>query len=83
MGVSIQKMNIIVTSYMIASAIFPVITGNAADSHGRRKLLLASLAVYTIANFGIAVQRSFAALSMLRMLQSAAILGMIYAYLCL
>lgn len=77
MGVSIQKINITVTSYMIASGIFPAITGNAADRYGRRIIFLASLAVYTIANIGIAVQRSFAALFMLRMLQSAAISGMI------
>ena len=77
MGVSIQKINLTVTSYMIASGIFPAITGNAADRYGRRIALLASLAVYTISNIGIAVQRSFAALFMLRMLQSAAISGMI------
>ena len=77
MGVSIQKINLTVTSYMIASGIFPAITGNAADRYGRRIALLVSLAVYTIANIGIAVQRSFAALFMLRMLQSAAISGMI------
>ena len=77
MGVSIQKINLTVTSYMIASGIFPAITGNAADRYGRRVALLASIAVYTVANIGIAVQRSFAALFMLRMLQSAAISGMI------
>ena len=77
MGVSIQKINLTVTSYMIASGIFPAITGNAADRYGRRIILLASLAVYTTANISIAVQRSFAALLMLRMLQSAAISGMI------
>lgn len=77
MGVSIQKINITVTSYMIASGIFPAITGNAADRCGRRIILLASLAVYTIANIGIAFQKSFAALFMLRMLQSAAISGML------
>lgn len=77
MGVSIQKINLTVTSYMIASGIFPAITGNTADIFGRRIVLLASLAVYTIANIGIAVQRSFAALFMLRMLQSAAISGKI------
>ena len=77
MGVSIQKINLTVTSYMIASGIFPAISGNAADRYGRRVALLASLALYTISNIGIAVQRSFAALFMLRMLQSAAISGMI------
>lgn len=61
-GVFTQKINLTVTSYMIASGIFPAITGNAADRYGRRISLLASLAVYTTANIGIAVHRSFAAL---------------------
>ena len=77
MGVSIQKINLTVTSYMIASGIFPAIIGNAADRFGRRIIILASLAGYTIANIGIALQRSFAALFILRMLQSAAISGMV------
>lgn len=62
---------------MIASGIFPTITGNAADRYGRRIILLVSLAVYTAANIGIALQRSFVALFLLRMLQSAAISGKI------
>ena len=77
MDVSIQKINLTVTSYMIASGIFPTITGNAADRYGRRIILLVSLAVYTAANIGIALQRSFVALFLLRMLQSAAISGKI------
>ena len=80
LGVSVQDINLTVTSYMIASGVFPAITGNAADRYGRRILLITSLAVYTIANIGIAVQRSFAALFVLRMLQSAAISGMVLYY---
>ena len=76
MDISIQDVNLTVTSYTIASATFPVFTGNAADRFGRRLALIASLAVYSAANIGIAVQRSFAALFVLRMLQSAAISGM-------
>lgn len=75
MDVSIQDINLTVTSYLIASGVFPTITGNLADIYGRRITLLISLAVYTAANVGLATQRSFAALFVLRMLQSAAISG--------
>ena len=77
LGVSIQSINLTVTSYMIASGIFPAITGNASDRYGRRLALIASLAVYTVANIGMAIQRSFPALLMLRILHSAAISGLI------
>ena len=56
---------------------FPAIMGNAADRYACRIILLAPLAVYTSANIGIAVQKSFASLFMLRILQSAAISGII------
>ena len=76
MQVSVQDINLTVTSYMIASGVFPTITGYAADRYGRRIILINSLALYTAANIGIANQRSFPALIVLRMLQSAAISGM-------
>ena len=71
--VSIQNINLTVTSNMIASGTFPAITGNAADRYTYRIILLYSFAAYTIANIVIAVQRSLVALFVLRMLQSAAI----------
>ncbi|KAI0132590.1 putative MFS transporter [Xylariales sp. AK1849] len=75
MGVSVQDINFTVTSYLIASGVFPTITGNAADRYGRRSVLIASLAIYAAANIGLATQRSFVALLVLRMVQSAAISG--------
>lgn len=69
------KINLSVTTYMIVSAVIPSIVGSAADTSGRRPLFLLTLATYFVANIGIAVQSSFPALLMLRMLQSAGISG--------
>lgn len=73
---SIESINLTVTSYLIASGIFPSITGAAADKYGRRPVFIASLGVYGAINVGLAMQRLFAALMTLRLFQSAAISGM-------
>ncbi|KAI1407509.1 MFS general substrate transporter [Hypoxylon sp. FL1857] len=73
--VSVESINLTVTSYLIASGIFPSITGDAADRYGRRPAFIVCLSVYAIINIGLAVQRSFASLFVLRMIQSAAISG--------
>lgn len=75
MNVSVLQINLTVTSYLIASGIFPTITGSVADAFGRRITLLVSLFAYAITNIGLALQRSFPALLLLRMLQSASISG--------
>lgn len=75
MHVSIGKINLTITSYMIVSAIFPSIVGDAADTSGRRPLFLLTLTIYFLANVGLAVQKSFPALLLLRMMQSAGISG--------
>lgn len=69
------SINLTVTSYLIASGVFPSITGAAADKYGRRLIFVISLGVYGLVNIGLAVQRSFAMLITLRMVQSAAISG--------
>ncbi|KAK7908618.1 hypothetical protein PG985_015921 [Apiospora marii] len=75
LGVSVEKINLTVTSYLIMSGIFPALVGNAADKLGRRPVFLATLAVYVAANIGLALQDSFGLLFFLRMLQSAGISG--------
>lgn len=78
--VSVENINLTVTSYLIASGIFPSITGDVADLFGRRPVFIASLGVYFLANVALALQRSYGALFGLRMLQSAAISGEIYFF---
>jgi sugar phosphate permease len=75
LDVSIEKINITVTAYLIASGVFPTLAGSAADRYGRRPAYIIAIGVYVAINIGLAVQRDYAALVTLRMLQSAAISG--------
>ncbi|KAH7357456.1 major facilitator superfamily domain-containing protein [Pyrenochaeta sp. MPI-SDFR-AT-0127] len=70
LDVSISKINLTITSYMIIAAIAPAILGDLADTIGRRPVYLVMLGVYLCANVGLAVQRNWAALFVLRMVQS-------------
>lgn len=73
LAVDIEKINLTVTSYMVASGIFPAVLGNAADIYGRRPIFIVSIGLYVAVDIGLALQRSFAALIMLTMVQSIAI----------
>ncbi|KAL8764377.1 MAG: hypothetical protein Q9184_000082 [Pyrenodesmia sp. 2 TL-2023] len=63
--------NLTITSYLIVSGLVPSIIGDLADRTGRRPLYLLTLAVYFAANIGLALQNSYPALFVLRMVQSA------------
>ena len=75
LGISVEKVNLTVTSYLVASGIFPSVTGSAADIYGRRPVLIVSLGAYTVVNVALALQGNFVALFVLRMVQSMAISG--------
>lgn len=76
--VSVQKINLTITSYMIVSGIAPAILGEVADMTGRRVVYLLTFTIYLLANIGLAVQRAWIALFFLRMLQSAGAAGAFY-----
>ncbi|KAJ5657798.1 Major facilitator superfamily domain general substrate transporter [Penicillium longicatenatum] len=69
--VSVEKINLTITSYMIVAGLAPAIVGDMADITGRRNVYLLTLFIYVIANIGLAVQNSWIALFLLRMMQSA------------
>lgn len=69
--VSLELMNITVTVYLIVQAIVPSVLGDLAKYLGRRPVYLLAFAIYTAASVGLSLQRSYAALLVLRMLQSA------------
>ncbi|KAL8869766.1 MAG: hypothetical protein Q9198_007802 [Flavoplaca austrocitrina] len=71
LNVSVQKINLSITSYMIVSGIAPAILGDIADMTGRRIVYLLTFTIYLMANIGLAVQSTWTALFILRMLQSA------------
>lgn len=71
LGTSVQKINLTVTSYMVVSGVVPALLGNFADMRGRRPAYMVTFTIYVAANIGLALQNSFPALLVLRMLQSA------------
>ena len=56
---------------MIVAGIAPAIIGDMADMTGRRIVYLLTIGLYCVANVGLAVQNSWTALFVLRMLHSA------------
>ncbi|KAL2866079.1 MFS transporter [Aspergillus lucknowensis] len=71
LGVSSGLINLTLTSYMIFQGISPMFVGDFADKAGRRPAYLVCFLIYIAANIGLALQDSFAALFVLRCMQSA------------
>ncbi|KAL1976906.1 hypothetical protein VTN31DRAFT_3188 [Thermomyces dupontii] len=69
--VSIGLINLTLTSYMIFQGIAPVFVGDFADNVGRRPAYMVCFLFYIAANIGLALQHNYAALFVLRCLQSA------------
>ncbi|KAJ5815158.1 hypothetical protein N7474_006935 [Penicillium riverlandense] len=63
--------NLTITTYMILQGLAPSFMGTFADTGGRRPAYILAFTVYTAANIGLALQDSFAALLVLRCVQSA------------
>ena len=69
--VSVELINLTITSYQVVSGIAPSILGDLADQTGRRPVCLIAFTLYFSANLGLALQNNYAALVVLRCLQSA------------
>jgi multidrug resistance protein len=69
--------NLTVTTYMMLQGLAPSFMGTFADNGGRRPAYIIAFAIYTAANIGLALQNSFAALLVLRCIQSAGSSGTI------
>lgn len=63
--------NLTITTYMIFQGLAPSFMGTFADAGGRRPAYILAFAIYTAANIGLALQDSYAALLVLRCVQSA------------
>ena len=73
--VSIARINLTITSYMIIAGVAPAVLGDLADTAGRRVVYVLMMSIYCAANIGLAVQNDWAALFVLRMAQSAGSAG--------
>lgn len=76
-NVSDTLINLTLTSYMIFQGLSPTIFGDLADMAGRRPAYIGAFIIYIAANIGLALQDSYAALFVLRCLQSAGSSGAI------
>ncbi|KAI1145959.1 chloramphenicol resistance protein [Nemania diffusa] len=70
LNVTSELVNLTITSYLIVQGISPVLFGDAADLFGRRPVFITMFSVYILANIALALQNSFVALLVLRMVQS-------------
>jgi predicted MFS family arabinose efflux permease len=73
--VSIDKVNLTVTSYLAVATIAPTFFGDLADVLGRRPVYLFTLGLYVVSNISIALSTTYPALLGLRVLQALAISG--------
>jgi sugar phosphate permease len=71
LNVSLNKIDLTITSYMVVSGVAPTLVGGMADKLGRRPVYLVIFTIYVLANVGLAFQKSYPALLVLRMVQSA------------
>ncbi|KAL0931542.1 major facilitator superfamily transporter [Colletotrichum truncatum] len=69
--VSIEYINITITSYLLVQGIVPALLSNIADHLGRRPIYLLSLFTFCASCIGLALQRSYFELLVFRMVQSA------------
>lgn len=68
--VSNALINLTITTYMIFQGLAPSVLGTLADAWGRRPAYIVCFVVYIAANIGLALQNNYAALMVLRCLQS-------------
>ena len=78
-SVSVDKINLTVTSYMAVATVSPTLVGDAADGLGRRPVYVTTLSLYVVANIAIVLSNTYAALLGLRVLQALAISGTLLA----
>ncbi|KAL8801181.1 MAG: hypothetical protein Q9182_004629 [Xanthomendoza sp. 2 TL-2023] len=75
-AVSVESINLTITSYLAVATIAPTLLGDAADVLGRRPVYVLALSLYIGANIAIVLSNSYAALVGLRVLQALAISGL-------
>ncbi|KAI1267771.1 chloramphenicol resistance protein [Xylariaceae sp. FL1019] len=68
--VSAELVDLTITVYLIVQGVSPAFFGAVADIYGRRPVFIVMFSIYVVANLALALQNSYVALLVLRMLQS-------------
>ncbi|KAF4630133.1 hypothetical protein G7Y89_g8008 [Cudoniella acicularis] len=71
LNVTNTRINLTITLFLVVQGIAPSFVADLADRQGRRPMYIYCFIVFTAANVGLALQKTFIALLLLRMLQSA------------
>lgn len=71
LGVRTSLINLTITTYQIFQGLAPSLLASIADTWGRRPAYILTLSIYVVANLALALQDNYAALLVLRCLQSA------------
>lgn len=66
------RMNLVVSLYLLAAALFVPVSGWAADRFGPRRVFVSAIALFTVASLACACSNSLLQLSLARMFQGAA-----------
>ncbi|RDW57483.1 quinidine resistance protein 2 [Coleophoma cylindrospora] len=69
--VKTSLVNLSITTYQIFQGLAPTFVASLSDNHGRRPAYVLALLIYLVANLALALQNNYAALMVLRCLQSA------------
>ncbi|OCK83327.1 MFS general substrate transporter [Lepidopterella palustris CBS 459.81] len=71
LGVSVSLINLTISTYQIFQGIAPSVTAAFSETYGRRPAYMLCFVVYSGANLGLALQNEYAALLVLRCVQSS------------
>lgn len=66
------QMNVVITSYLLAVAVFVPISGWAADRFGSRRVFIAAIVLFTLSSVGCAASQNLAELVVARIVQGMA-----------
>lgn len=72
LGTNVINMNMIITSYLLAVAVFVPISGWAADRFGARRIFLAAILLFTASSVACAASQTLLQLTLARVVQGMA-----------
>jgi len=75
LSVSVDAINLTVTTYMAVATVAPTLMGDVADVLGRRPTYFISLSLYVVTNIATALAKSYVSLLILRLFQGLFISG--------